>query len=197
MAKITEGLEFLSLGLEHGKDGLHSLLKQVILHLGLEGPGGTGEHGAAAEPHLVGLGAVSNKGKLGCFKVEEGADIIHAGVFLMAKTYALNQCSPEGVLHAGLKGNGIPSKVLKMTKTYNDYYKMLREPYKDWVESKRIGCKRQRLEHYAQCKRGLGCYNDKVFQRSPRQATPLGHWRNADETEKLQCAVPPGLAAVA
>ena len=35
------------------------------------------------------FGACPNKGKLGCFKVEEGADVIHAGVFLLAKMYAL------------------------------------------------------------------------------------------------------------
>ena len=126
------------------------------------------------------FGSCPNKGKLGCFKVEEGADIIHAGVFLMAKMYALKQCSPDGGMHAELKGKGIPSNVLKLTKTYDDYYKMLETPHKDYVEFRRIGCKRQRLEHYLQCKKGLGCFNDKVFQRSPWQASPLGHWRNAE-----------------
>jgi hypothetical protein len=71
-----------------------------------------------------------------------------------------------------------------MTKTYDDYYGMLAEPYKDWVEFRRIGCKRQRLEHYAQCKKGLGCYNDKVFQHSPWRSTALGHWRNSCGEER-------------
>ena len=131
-----------------------------------------------------------NKGKLGCFKVEEGSDIIHAGVFLMAKMYALKQYSPAGELHAELKGKGIPSKVLKMTKTYDDYYRMLAKPYKDWVEFRRIGCKRQRLEHYAQCKKGLGCYNDKVYQHSPWSSTAPGHWKNGRDEEQDEEAIP-------
>ena len=136
------------------------------------------------------FGNCVNKGKLGCFKVEEGSDIIHAGVFLMAKMYALKQYSPAGELHTELKGKGIPSKVLKMTKTYEDYYRMLAEPYKDWVEFRRIGCKRQRLEHYAQGKKGLGCYNDKVYQHSPWSSTALGHWKNGRDEEQDEEAIP-------
>ena len=66
----------------------------------------------------------------------------------MAKMYALKQYSPDGDMHAELKGKGIPSKVLKLTKTYDDYFKMLETPYVDFVEFRRIGCKRQKLEHY-------------------------------------------------
>ena len=61
---------------------------------------------------------------------------------------------------------------------------MLETPHKDYVEFRRIGCKRQRLEHYLQCKKGLGCFNDKVFQRSPWHASPLGHWRNSVDKEE-------------
>ena len=129
------------------------------------------------------FGICSNKGKLWCFKVKEGADIIHAGVFLMAKMYALKQHSPDGSVHAERKGKGIPSKILKLTKTYDDYFKMLETPHKDYVEFTRIGCKRQKLEHDRQCKKGLGCFNDKVFQRNQWQASPLGQWRNSGAEE--------------
>ena len=50
------------------------------------------------------FGKCQNKGKLRCFKVEDGSDIIHAGVFLMSKMYALKQYSPEGVVHTEMKG---------------------------------------------------------------------------------------------
>jgi len=111
----------------------------------------------------------------------------------MAKMYALKQYSPEGVLHTEMKGKGIPSKALKMTKTYDDYYNMLEAPYKDWIEFKRIGCKRQQLIHFAQCKKGLGCFNDEVFQDSPWHSTPLGHWRNNEDAVPPEDIVPPVL----
>ena len=111
----------------------------------------------------------------------------------MAKMYALDQYTTDGDKHSELKGKGIPSRVLKLRKTYEDYYNMLESPHMDYVEFQRIGCKRQRLEHYRQCKKGLGCYNDKVFQRTPWQASPLGHWRNADQAEEPEHASPPVL----
>ena len=96
-------------------------------------------------------------------------------------------------MHAELKGKGIPRKVLKLTKTYDDYFKMLETLYMDFVEFRRIGCKRQKLEHYQQCKKGLGCFNERVFQRSPWQASPLGHWRNSADGEEPGEEVPPVL----
>ena len=81
-------------------------------------------------------------------------------------------------------GKGIPSKALKITKTYDDYFKMLEAPYKNWIEFQRIRCKRQQLMHYAQCKKGLGCYNNKVFQDSSWCSTPLGHSRNNEDAKQ-------------
>ena len=95
-----------------------------------------------------------------------------------------------GRAHMELKGKGIPTKVLKMTKTYDDYYRMLDTPYNDWGEFNRIGCKRQRLEHYTQCKKGLGSFNDKVFQFEPMHSRPLGHWRNAPTSQEPEEIVP-------
>eukprot|EP00969_Alexandrium_andersonii_P269042 11891161-Alexandrium_andersonii.AAC.1 len=70
---------------------------------------------------------------------------------------------------------------------------MLEEPHADWVEFVRIGSKRQRLTHYRQCKKALGCFNDKVFQDSPHRSIALGHWRNNGRAEEPERAVPPVL----
>ena len=41
-----------------------------------------------------------------------------------------------------------------------------------------IRSKRQHLQHVEQSKKGLSCYNDKVYQLSTVYARSLGHWRN-------------------
>ena len=140
------------------------------------------------------FGRCQNKGKIGCFEVEEGPNIIHTGVLLMTKMYALDQRGPCGESHEELKGNGIPHKVLELTKTFADEQRMLEEPHADWVELVRIGSHRQRLTHYRQCKKALGCFNDKVFQESPQRAIALGHWRNTtDRSDEPERTIPPVL----
>mmetsp|Transcript_26864 Transcript_26864/g.63115 ORF Transcript_26864/g.63115 Transcript_26864/m.63115 type:complete len:233 (-) Transcript_26864:1631-2329(-) len=65
VAKVAESLEVVSLFLEHGENGFHGVLEDIVLHLGLVWPRSAGEDGAASEPHLVGLGTVADEGQLG------------------------------------------------------------------------------------------------------------------------------------
>ena len=101
----------------------------------------------------------------------------------------------DGIEHNELKGKGIPSRVLKASKTFEDYKLMLTEPRKDWVEFRRIGSKRLRLTHFAQRKTGLGPYDDKIYQFDAWHSRPLGHWRNREEDGEITGVSPPILMA--
>ena len=66
MAEVTEGLELLLLLNEHGKNGLEGTLKVIPLHLGNVGEGSSSlKDGAAAEPYLITLSTITDKGELG------------------------------------------------------------------------------------------------------------------------------------
>ena len=116
---------------------------------------------------------------------------------MKAKMYALRMLSDGDMEQNELKGKGIPSRVLKATKTFNDYKKMLTEPRKDWVEFRRIGSKRLKLTHFSQRKTGLGPYDDKIFQTSAWHSRPLGHWRNRGVDINVTRTSPPILTCAA
>ena len=109
--------------------------------------------------------------------------------------YALRMLGEDSVEHNELKGKGIPSRILKTTKTFEDYKRMVTEPQKDWVEFKRIGSKRLRLTHFEQRKTGLGPYDDKIYQVDAWHARPLGHWRNRGGDVEITSVNPPNMAA--
>jgi hypothetical protein len=124
------------------------------------------------------LERMRHKGLLGALKYEAGRDRICAFLGLMSKMYLLVMLS--GKLER--KGKGLPKKALK-DKTEQDYEAALPTetsmPQRSRnVTFNRIGCKKQRILHFQQTKKGLASFNDKVYQELDG-SRPLGHYRNA------------------
>lgn len=114
----------------------------------------------------------SNKGILGCFKHEPGDDEIAEFAGLQAKMYSLSFASGS----VEQKGKGIPQKCLKAVQ-HEVFKKQLFDPELHHVNFNRIQSKKHSIQHLHQVKKGLGSFNDKVFQVDALWNLPLGHYR--------------------
>ena len=117
------------------------------------------------------IGQCPFKGRLGCFKYEAGNGVIAEFVGLQSKMYSL--LLGDGTSEK--KGKGVPTKCIKRL-SHNAYRIQVLEPALNYVQFRRLQCKRQVLEHVEQSKKGLACFNDKVHQLTPYESVPLGHY---------------------
>ena len=130
------------------------------------------------------------KNKLGCFKYEgadnkkgiEGEDneIVEA-VFLAPKSYAKRMAKEKKGKTLEIKGKGVPSAVLKENFGCSlDYYKNALLTNKSEVATFRaFRSKDHIIKHCEVTKVALSAENDKVFQLSPTESRPLGHYKNS------------------
>jgi hypothetical protein len=116
--------------------------------------------------------ACPNKGVLGCFKYEPGDDVIAEFAGLQAKMYSLLFSSGS----VEQKGKGIPQKCLKAVQ-HEVFKKQLFDPELHHVQFNQIRSKKHSIQHVQQIKKGLGSFNDKVFQVDGMWSLPLGHYR--------------------
>ena len=116
--------------------------------------------------------ACPNKGVLGCFKYEPGDDTIAEFAGLQAKMYSLFFSSGS----VEQKGKGIPQKCLKAVQ-HEVFKKQLFDPELHHVQFNQIRSKKHSIQHVQQVKKGLGSFNDKVFQVDGMWSLPLGHYR--------------------
>ena len=115
------------------------------------------------------------KGVLGALKDESLPDFIDEYVGLRAKMYSYVLASGGG----DQKAKGVP-KAAKKQLTHAAYRQALFQRAEPVVGFQRIASKRHKT-HIVECqKRGINCYNDKVYQLSPYENRPLGHRTNAD-----------------
>ncbi len=117
-------------------------------------------------------GSCPNQGTLGCFKYEPGRRVIAEFVGLQSKMYSLlfNDCTDER------KAKGIPGRALNDLR-HDSFKKQLFQPTPNDIAFRRIRSKSHRIEHVEQSKKGLGSFNDKVFQLDSVISIPLGHFR--------------------
>jgi hypothetical protein len=135
------------------------------------------------------------KNKLGCFKYEgadnkkgiEGEDneIVEA-VFLAPKSYAKKMAKEKMAKEKKgksleIKGKGVPGDVLEDSFGCTlDYYKKTLLTGKSEVATFRQFRSRDHIvKHCEVTKVALSAENDKVFQLSPQESRPLGHYQNS------------------
>ena len=129
------------------------------------------------------------KGRLGCFKYEAadnkdgvpGMDneIVEA-LFLAPKSYVKRMAIEKDGSTLKIAGKGVPGSVL------HDKYGDTIDHFKDAVLKNRVSMATYNqfrsfshvVRHCTVTKVALSAENDKVFQISPRESRPLGHWRN-------------------
>jgi hypothetical protein len=131
------------------------------------------------------------KNKLGCFKYE-GADNkkgipgedneIAEAVFLAPKSYAKRMAKEKKGNALEIKGKGVPGAVLKKQ------FGSTLEYYKEAMLKNKVAAATFRqfrstdhvVKHCEVTKVALSADNDKVFQLSPTESRPLGHYKNKD-----------------
>lgn len=112
-----------------------------------------------------------NRGHLGCFKYEAGDGVIQEFMGLQSKMY----CLKYGDSSEEKKAKGIPKKCLQSL-SHKLYQEQLTNPALHSVQFRRIQCRKQKLEHVQQLKKGLSSFNDKVYQLNSCDSVPLGHY---------------------
>ena len=125
-----------------------------------------------------------HKGEPGALKCEPGLATVQEYVGLQAKMYSLHLYTGD-VESEESKAKGLSKRALyaiqgeKERKLHHDLYRrVLYGGLESSASYVAIRSKRQRLQHVEQSKKGLSCYNDKVYQLNTSFARPLGHWRN-------------------
>jgi hypothetical protein len=117
------------------------------------------------------------KGVLGAMKLESKTETIVEYVGLAPKMYSMLMTSSDGE-HAHMKGKGVPTHVLESNADHKSFRRMLFEPYSSTVSFSKLQSYKHQIHALTTEKRMLTCINDKVFQVSPLESRPLGHWRN-------------------
>lgn len=131
------------------------------------------------------------KNKLGCFKYEgagnkkgiagEDNEIVEA-VFLAPKSYAKRMAKDKKGDVMEIKGKGIPGAVLKeqFGKTIDFYKDALLKNKAPLAKFRQFRSKDHVIKHCDVEKVALSAVNDKVFQVSPYESRPLGHYKNTE-----------------
>jgi hypothetical protein len=118
------------------------------------------------------------KGVLGALKDETLPAHISEYVGLCAKMYSYLKVD-KGKESSESKAKGAPKAALKSQLTHEIYRRTLFENHIQPIHFQRIASKRHKT-HIMECsKKGLSCYNDKVFQLSALESRPLGHYLNS------------------
>ena len=76
-----------------------------------------------------------------------------------------------------MKDKGIPGKALA-THSFQDYVDVLRSGEERFVSFAAMESHGHIVNVERKTKKGLSCYNDKVYQLDHQNARPLTHWRN-------------------
>jgi len=134
------------------------------------------------EPPTYDLGRYNElmkfKGALGALKEEALPCHITEYIGLCAKMYSYLMVNQGKETSEG-KAKGVPKAALKNQLTHAIYRRTLFENHVQPIHFQRIASKRHKT-HIKECsKTGLSCYNDKVFQLSPLESRPLGHYLNS------------------
>jgi len=117
------------------------------------------------------------KGTLGALKEEVLPCHITEYIGLCAKMYSYLKVD-HGEETSESKAKGAPKAALKSQLTHEIYRRTLFENHIQPIHFQRMASKRHKT-HIKECsKKGLSCYNDKVFQLSPLESRPLGHYLN-------------------
>ena len=119
------------------------------------------------------------KGLLGALKLENGAKFIAECVGLAAKMYSILMIGENGEDESIMKGKGVPARVLKKQATHEAYKKILFDPAPNEASFRAFRSLNHSIVQLEANKRTLTAFNDKVFQLSPVESRPLGHWRDA------------------
>jgi len=131
------------------------------------------------------------KNKLGCFKYEgagnkkgipgEDNEIVEA-VFLAPKTYAKRMAKEKKGGTMEIKGKGVPGAVLKeeFGSTVDHHKDALFKNKVSLAKFRQFRSKDHVVKHCEVTKVALSAENDKVFQVSPYQSRPLGHYKNRE-----------------
>jgi hypothetical protein len=129
------------------------------------------------------------KNKLGCFKYEgagnkngiEGEDneIVEA-VFLAPKSYAKRMAKEKKGKSLEIKGKGVPGSVLKENfgNSIWSYKSVMLSNEAEVATFRQFRSKDHIVKHCEVTKVALSADNDKVFQLSPYESRPLGHYKN-------------------
>ena len=129
------------------------------------------------------------EGQLGAFGGELGEDVVLEGTFAGSKCYCLLTLSGKGKIRC----KGVPLTALQRkaaAEGYSSVYELYR---RGQASGERLAVPFGTLQpqsHVLQVRRTqrlvLGSLNDKVFQISPTESRPLGHWRS--QFAALACA---------
>jgi hypothetical protein len=118
------------------------------------------------------------KGKLGAMKLESKDQTITEFVGLAPKMYSMQLVDGSDNTTDYMKGKGVPSHVLNSRADHEAFRRMLFEPYESVVSFNKLQSFEHQVHALTMEKRMLTCINDKVYQVSPLECRPLGHWRN-------------------
>jgi hypothetical protein len=118
------------------------------------------------------------KGQLGAMKLESKDQTIVEFACLAPKMYSMKLVDDADRSTDYMKGKGVPSHVLDSRADHEAFRRMLFEPYESVVSRNKLQSFDHQIHALTMEKRMLTCINDKVFQLSPLECRPLGHWRN-------------------
>ena len=89
----------------------------------------------------------------------------------------LDRPDPDKGELCAMKGKGIPGKALA-AHGVQDYVDVLHSGEERFVTFASMESNGHIINVERKTKKGLSCYNDKVYQLDHHHARPLGHWRN-------------------
>ena len=97
--------------------------------------------------------------------------------------YSFTTISPEGEESTTKKGKGVPKQELAIeTTTFEHYERMVTEPYDSRITFRSMMSKDHSVSVRDVTRKKLSSCNDKVFNVTPLESRPLGHWRNSLRT---------------